>query len=570
MLALGKRVGNVVRLAEVVQVLVKHGFVNLVRRAQLHEGIPAKLLRGMHILDTPSGEPETQGKRLCAALTELGPTFVKFGQILSTRPDLVGNALSESLQDLQDRVAVTPFEAIEAVVVEALGKRPDVLFASFEREPVAAASLSQVHRATLKSHTAPRSTLKSHTAPSGAQVAVKIQRPDIERVIESDLSLMHWIAEWVAAHVEEIAWMDPVGVVDEFTRSITRELDFTIEGRVIEQFRVNFEDVPEIFVPQVYQELSAKRVLTMEWVDGVRIDATEAYPARHCEPKIVANVCCEMLCRQVFDHHLFHADPHPGNIFVTHDNQIAFLDYGMAGHVEYTDGIAIAELLLSIFRQDAEACVNAMLPLTLTGECDNRARLLHEIADYLAFEARAVVSGGNVGEGIKRMVDILRDNHLQLAPRFSLLLKALATVESVGHVLDPKMDMVPVIQPHVERLLAQRYSPSRMMHDAENGIAAMIRLARELPEDLKGLMAILRRGQFRAQVRHEGLEPLIGAIDRGSNRIAFGAITGALIVGSSLLMRAGTGVSHLGLAGYLGAGFLGLALVVSILRSKNY
>ncbi|MCX5758847.1 MAG: AarF/ABC1/UbiB kinase family protein [Candidatus Hydrogenedentes bacterium] len=559
MLALGKRVGNVVRLAEVVQVLVKHGFVNLVRRAQLHEGTPAKLLRGMHILDTPSGDPETQGKRLCAALTELGPTFVKFGQILSTRPDLVGNALSESLQDLQDRVTATPFEAIEAVIVEALGKRPDALFASFEREPVAAASLSQVHRATLKGRT-----------DGGAQVAVKIQRPGIERVIESDLSLMRRIAEWVAAHVEEIAWMDPVGVVDEFTRSITRELDFTIEGRVIEQFRANFEDVPEIFVPRVYQDLSAKRVLTMEWVDGVRIDAIEAYPARHCEPKIVANVCCEMLCRQVFDHHLFHDDPHPGNIFVTHDNQIAFLDYGMVGRVEHTDGIAFAELLLSIFRQDAEAYVNAMLPLTLTGDCENRPRLLHEIADYLAFEARAVISGGNVGEGIKRMVDILRDNRLQLAPRFSLLLKALATVESVGHVLDPKMDMVPVIQPHVERLLAQRYSPSRMMHDAESGIAALIRLARELPADLKDLMAMLRRGQFRTQVRHEGLEPLVGAMDRGSNRVAFGVITGALIVGSSLLMRAGAGVSHLGLAGYLGAGFLGLALVVSILRSRNY
>jgi len=554
-LALGKRVGNVVRLAEVVQVLIKHGFANVVHRAQLHEGIPARLLRGMHILDTPSGEPATQGKRLCAALMELGPTFVKFGQILSTRPDLVGNAVSESLQDLQDRVIATPFDAIEQVIVDELGKRPSSLFARFERTPVAAASLSQVHRADLK---------------DGTAVAVKVQRPGIERVIESDLSLMRRIADWVAAHVEEIAWTDPVGVVDEFARSITRELDFTIEGRVIERFRANFAGTDEIFVPRVYEDLSARRVLTMEWVDGVRIDALESYPERHCTPKAVANICCEMLCRQVFDHHLFHADPHPGNIFVTHDNQIAFLDYGMAGHVEHTDGIAFAELLLAIFREDADACINAMLPLTMTGECENRARLHHEIADFLAFEARAVVSGGNVGEGIKRMVDILRNNRLQLAPRFSLLLKALATVESVGHLLDPKMDMVPVIQPHVERLVAQRYSPARLMRDAESGLTAMIRLSRELPADLKELIGLLRKGHFRAQIRHEGVEPIAGALDRGSNRIAFGLITAALIVGSSLLIRMGAGVSHLGLAGYLGAGILGIALLVSILRSKNY
>lgn len=555
MLALGTRVGDVVRLAELVQVLVKHGFVNLVHRAQLHEGIPARLLRGMRILDTPSGEPETQGKRLCAAFTELGPTFVKFGQILSTRPDLVGNTISEALQDLQDRVAPTSFDEIEAMVVKELGEGPDALFSRFDREPVAAASLSQVYRARLKGEGA---------------VAVKIQRPGIERVIESDLSLMRRIAEWVSVHVEEIAWMDPVGIVDEFARSITRELDFEIEGRVIEQFRTNFEAAPEIFVPRVYQELSSKRVLTMEWVDGVRIDAIEMYPERRCDPKVVAQVCCEMLCRQVFDHRLFHADPHPGNIFVTYDNQIAFLDYGMAGRVERTDGIAFAELLLSIFQEDADACIAAMLPLTMSGQCENRARLHHELADYLAFEARAVVGGGNVGEGIKRMIDILRGNRLQLAPRFSLLLKALATVESVGHVLDPKMDMVPVIQPHVERLVSQRYSPSRMMRDAENGVAALIRLSRELPRDVQELIGLLRRGQFRAQIRHEGMAPLVAATDRASNRIAFGVITGALIVGSSLLMRMGAGVSNLGLAGYLVAGFLGLALVISILRSKNY
>jgi len=554
-LTLGQRVGNVVRLSEVVQILVRHGFADLVRRAGLHEGIPAKLLRGMRLIDAPTGEPETVGTRLRAALTELGPTFVKFGQILSTRPDLLGNELCAELSKLQDNVDALPFEEMAPVVNAEAGAEVEELYAEFDKAPVAAASLSQVYRATLK---------------TGEKVAVKIQRPGAEGTVESDLSLMRRIAEWVAEHVDEMDWIDPVGIVDEFARSIRRELDFSIEARLIDRFRQNFDGVASILVPRTYPELSGKRMLTMDWVDGVRVDALDQYAARNCDPKTVAATGCEILCTQVFEHRLFHADPHPGNIFITHDNQIAFLDYGMIGHLERTDAAVLTDVLQALFREDAAAFVETALTLTTSGEPEDRKALEHEIADFIAFEAQAILRGGEIGQGIELMVDILRRNHLELAPRFSLLLKGLATIEAVGHKLDPEIDMTAIIQPYVERLVAARYSPLRVMMDAHESMVALLKLGRDLPGDLQRLLRMLRNGQLRMQVNHEGLEHLSAVTDRASNRIAFGVITGALIIGSSVLMTTGAAARNVGLAGYVIAGVLGLALAISILRSRNY
>ena len=400
----------------------------------------------------------------------------------------MGNDICDELRQLQDNVTATPFKEMEGVLRQDLGIGVEEGFSEFQNEQIASASLGQVYRAVLK---------------TGESVAVKIQRPGIESVIESDLSLMRRIAEWIADHVEEIAWMDPAAIVDEFAQSIRRELDFNIERRVIERFRANFEDTEEIFVPGVYPEYSGKRVLTMDWIDGARIDALDAYAARNCDPVTVAHIGCEILCRQVFEHRFFHADPHPGNIFITKDNQIAFLDYGMVGHLETTDTANLAELLYSIFRENAADCVNAVLLLTTTGDIEDLQSLEHQIADFIAFESQAIIGGGNVGQGIERMIDILRANRLQLAPRFSLLLKALATMESVAHLLDPRIDMSRIIQPHVERLVANRYSPAQLMAETQHGMNALLRLGRRLPSDIEHLLAVLCRGRLKMHVHHE-------------------------------------------------------------------
>ncbi len=552
--SLGIRVGNAVRLAEVIQVAVKHGFADLVRRIGLHEGLPAKLLRGLHLIEAPSGEPQTFGKRLRAALIELGPTFIKAGQILSTRPDLVSKEVCDALSLLQDQVDPLPFEEMEPVLRANLGGDVDTLFRRFDREPMAAASLSQVYRAELK---------------TGEPVVVKAQRPGIREVIESDLQLLTRIAEWAEDHMHDVQWLDPVGTVEEFGRSIFRELDFTIEARIIERFRENYKGESQIFVPKTYDGFCGPQVLTMDWVDGVRVDAYEEYPSRGCDPKEVARIGCDTISKQIFKFHLFHADPHPGNVFVIRDNQIAFLDYGMVGHLERPDVAAIADLFRGIFNDDPEACVQALLSFTTTPDVVERNLLMHEVSDFIAFEAQTVLGRANVGRVIEKLTNILRRHKLQLAPRFSLLLKALATVESTAHELDPNLNMVPLIQPYVEDVIRKRFAPAQIAADLQQNALAFLRLGKELPRDAQQLMVMLRRGRLKIQLNHEGLAHLANVADRASNRLTFGVITGSIIVGSSMLLAADIGLRPIGLAGYSVAGLLGLALVISIIRSRN-
>ncbi|NLF56353.1 MAG: hypothetical protein GX580_01815 [Candidatus Hydrogenedens sp.] len=551
---LGRHTVNAVRFAEILQVLVRHGFADLLRRAGFHDGLPARLLRGLNLMDAPAGEPATLGQRMRSALTELGPTFVKMGQVLSTRPDLVGAAIAQELTALQDDVAPLPWATMAPIIERELNMPAGGLFASIEEEPVAAASLSQVYRAVLK---------------NGEHAAVKVQRPDIEKVIESDLSLMRSAAEWAAEHLEDSRMIDPVGIVDEFARSIRRELDFTIEVRMVEQFGRNFEDDDRVLIPKIHGDCCSKRVLTMEWVDGVRVDQLDAYEARNSDPKIVAVNGCELMCKMVFEDRLFHADPHPGNIFLVRDNKLAFLDLGMAGHLEQEDVTIIADLFYAVFKGNSRACVEAILQLTTSSEPEHPEALAHELAEFIAFEAASVIGGGQVLRGIETAVQIVRRYNLELAPRFSLLIKGLATIEVVGRTLDPKMDMLPVLQPYVGRLLTARYSPGNMLGMAQAQMSSLMRLGRQAPDDIAYLLGQMRRGRLKFQIHHEHLENLSNTIDRASKRNSVAMVIAALVVGSSLLITTEGAMTNLGIVGYVAAGVLGFILIISILWGKG-
>ncbi len=553
--SLAKRVGNAVRLAEVVQVLLRHGFADVLRRLGLYEGIPAKILGGMRVIRHEDDRPRSAGERLRAALTELGPTFVKLGQVLSTRPDLVGTEISEALSALQDRVPAAPFDAIRTVVAETFGRPVEELYAEFNSEPVAAGSISQVYRARMQ---------------NGTEVAVKVRRPGVTAVVEADLSLLRTAADWMADHVHDLPWLDPRGTIQEFARTVRRELDFNIEAQIIERFAANFKGHPHVVTPLVYRELSAAAVLTMDWVDGARVDALDEYAARNSDPRVVAQIGAEALCRQVFEFRLFHADPHPGNIFITRDNRITFLDYGMAGNLERRDVTAMAELLRALFRDDAADAARALLLFTTTTDLENWEGFRHELAEFMAFEGTAVLSGGQVRAAFERIMTILRRHGLQLAPRFSLMLKALGTIESTAHALDPQIDLLPVIRPFAEKTAMLRYSPEAIWRETSSGLESWARAAAGAPEEALQLLHQLRRGRLKVQLQHEKLVQLAHVLDRASNRIAFGVITGSVIVGSSLLLAANVGLRWLGLAGYTIAGVFGLGLLISIVRSRNY
>ena len=552
---LGQHTVNAVRLAEVAQVLVRHGFADLLQRLGFHDGLPARVLRGLNLMEAPQGEPSTFGRRLRAALVELGPTYIKFGQILSTRSDLLGHQIAQDLSLLQDQVEPLPFSTMAKVIEDTLGAPADQIFASIDHVAVASASLSQVYRATL---------------PTGEEVAVKIQRPGAAKTIEADIGLMRQIAEWVSDRMSETRWLDPPGIVEEFSRSIRRELDFTIEGRVIKRFGELLAEDERAVVPTVYDDFCSAQVLTMAWVDGVRVDRFDEYAARNCVPRQVAINGCELLCRMIFEFRLFHADPHPGNVFITHDNRLCFLDMGMVGHLEKADVAVVADLLLALFHQDAHECTSAALVLTTGAEPRNREALEHEIADFIAFEAQAILSGGQVARGIERATQILHRYNLQLAPRFSLLLKALATIEIVGRSLDPKLDFVPILEPHVRNMILERYGPAQMLRDARSNTASLWRLGRQIPADIAEVLQLARKGRLRITLDHDRIEQIAGAMDRSSNRNALALVTAALIVGSSIVVSATAGASRLGIFGLIFAGLLGLWLIFSILRSRSY
>jgi ubiquinone biosynthesis protein len=551
---IGKHTVNAVRFAEIVQVFVRHGFADLLQRAGLHKGWPGKLLHGMHLMTKPVGEASTFGSRLRAALTELGPSFIKLGQILSTRPDLVGHVIAAELTGLQDEVAPTPFSKMQPVVERELLAPIEELFASIDKTPVASASLSQVYRAVLK---------------TGEIVAVKVQRPDIEGIIEADISLMETVAEWIKEYLNEQRMLDPPGIVEEFSRSIRRELDFEVEARIALQFAANFEDDPDVVIPATYPSHCSRHVLTLEWIDGVSVDNLSAYPERNSDPAEIAQIGCRALCKMIFEHHLFHADPHPGNIFLLRDNKLAFLDLGMSGHLEPGDVQALSDLFLSIFNTDSEACLEAVLQLSSNDEPANRSLLAHEIAEYVAFEARVIVGGGQIARGIELAVQIMRRHNLELAPRFSLLLKALATIEIVGRQLDPKMDMTPVIQPYVENLVMSRYTPAQLLKEIQIHAGGYLRLSRQSPTDIAHLLRQLRFGKMKVHIHHEHLDKMAATLDRSSKRNAVAVVTASLIVGSSLLISTESPLAKLGIFGFITAGLLGIFLIISILWGQE-
>ena len=545
---------NARRLFGVVQVLVRHGFADLVHRIGLDRTLPARLLRRLRLSEAEAGTPETFSQRARAALTELGPTFIKLGQILSTRPDIVGLETATELSKLQDHVDALPFDQIRPVIEAALGMELGAVFESFDTEPVASASLGQVYRARLR---------------IGEEVAVKVQRPGVEKIITADLNLMRQVAMWLDEHVRELQWLDPPGVVHEFARSIRREMDFEIEAGIVEQFYKNFEDVDDVHIPKTFPRYCHTRVLVLEWIDGVRVDCFDDYAARGCSREVLAKRGCEVLCDMVFEHRLFHADPHPGNVFITRDNTLAFLDYGMAGHLEKADVAALADLFLAMFRRDSVACVNALLLLTAGGEPENLEGLRHEVADFIAFEAQSIIGGGQIARGLERATEILRVYKLDLSPRFSLLLKSLATIEHVGRQLNPGIDMVTILQPYIETLVTERYAPLEIFKEVQQNAGLVRRLTRQLPEDLSSISSQLRRGRFRMQMRHEHLDEMITSIDASANRIAAGLVIGSLIMGGSWLLSSQPELWGVAVAGLAGAGLLGAAVIVSILWRKR-
>jgi len=556
-LRVNRNIRTIRRYRTILGVLIKYGFGHFVE--QLNIDYYLELGKRLVTLDKIPKDLErlSQPQRLRLVMEELGPTFIKLGQLLSTRPDVLDKAYIHEFSKLQDKVPAVSFEEINAQIQRELGYPAEELFAEFSTKPLAAASIAQVHRGKLK---------------SGEEVVFKVRRPGIVKIVETDIDVLMGLAYLIEQHVPTVALYDPVGLVKEFRRSIMRELNFTREGRTVDRFAVNFAESETVYTPKIFWDYTGDIVLTMEYVDGIKISALEELTAQGYDLKEIARRGADAFLKQVLDFGLFHADPHPGNVFILPDQIICMLDYGMVGRLGQDLKDQLIDLLQALLNRDVDRIISQLLysgELTDDSDMKNLRRDLHEfIEDYYDI----VLQDIKVGKLLTEFIEILTHHRIHFPADFMILAKALVIMEGVGRQLDPEFNMINHMRPYVNKLVFERFSPKNISEQAGRIVQAYGSLAKNLPQDIKEFVNRLNRNQFKIDLEHRGLEKLVTDLDRSSNRVSFAVVIGSLIVGSSLVMQIDKGpmilgFPLLGLLGYSIAGFLGLWLAIGILRS---
>lgn len=547
---------HVNRYRQILAVLFKYGFGDLVDR--LHVGRYVEL--GAQILKKGRAEPVealTRPERIRRSLEELGPTFIKLGQILSTRPDLVPVEIVTELAKLQDSVEPFPFEKAQELIERELGAPAGSFFIDIVPKPLAAASIAQVHRARLC---------------SGEEVVIKVQRPGIEQLVSVDLEILLHLAELAEKHVPELAFYSPTRIVEEFARVIGMELDFTIEAMNIERFARQFEGNSDIRIPVLHRSCSTRRVLIMEYIEGIKASSIEELDARGCDRKLIASRGADLLLDQVFKFGFFHADPHPGNIFILPGNIICVLDFGMMGTVGRQDREDFADIVSGYVQKDGEGTARALLKIVESETEPDRRILERDLTDFMEAHLYKPLKELRVGDLLQDFMKIVSRHRLLIPADLYLMIKALTQMESLGLRLDPEFDMVEKAAPYIRRIKLQKFSPGRVSAEIVHSAQEVLGLARAIPGELRDILSQLKQGRIRVGFEHRGLDDFMEELDRSSNRIAFAMIISSLIIGSSLIMAANIGphvfnFPLLGVLGFCIAGVFGIWLVIAIFRS---
>ena len=558
------------RYREIIAILVKYGFGEILAKLELPKYLNfGKGKSKRFILGKTAAEIATASRwaRVRMALEELGPTFVKLGQIMSTRPDMVPRELIAELEKLQDKVPSFPTEDARQIIEEELGSSISSLFRDFSDTPIASASIAQVHKAVLH---------------DGEEVAIKVQRPGIDRIIETDLEIMLHLATLIENHFEkELGIWDPVSIVNEFARVIRKELDFRIEAAHIERFATNFQTDTIIHVPHVYREYSSDRVLTMEFIGGLKVSeiakavSGEEAKVRNygIDPKVVAARGADLVLKQIFVYGFFHADPHPGNIKVLRDNIICFLDYGMMGSLSARHREALADILIAIIEKDATKITRTILKISgyRYMQIGDNEKLEFDIAELIELYAYRPLKEIEIGNLLHHIASVVAEYRLKVPPDFYLLAKALVTIEGVGKELDPEFNAIEHAEPFAKKLIWARMSPRRLIKDLYLSALETRLLLRDFPSEARDILARIQQGEIKIKFEHEGLNPMLETIDRTSNRMVFAIVLASLVIGSSLIVLSGVPpkwheIPIIGIVGFLAAGIIAFGLLFSILR----
>lgn len=554
---IGRTYRHIQRYRQILSVFLKYGFGDLVSTLRIEQYLEI----GLQMISRKRREQIeklTRAERVRMALEELGPTFVKLGQILSTRPDLIPLEYVQELTKLQDDVPPFAYEDVKQIIESETGKSLEEIFLHFEKIPLAAASIGQVHKAQLKDG-------------RQAQVAVKVQRPGIRKTIEVDLEIMLHLADLMERHLEELEGYRPTRIVEEFARSLAKEIDYATEAIHIEHFGRQFAGDETIYVPKIFREINTQRILTMEYVDGIKASEVDRLRQEGFDLQEIARRGAVSIMNQVFVHGFFHADPHPGNIFILPGNVICYLDFGMMGRISRQEREDFADLIMQLVSKDEKKLVETMLKLTNYHDEPDRNKLERDLGEFVDHHLYRPLKELELGKLLQQLLEILTRHRLYFKSDLFLMIKALATVEGLGRLLDPDFEIIAHAEPFVRHIQWSRLNPKKIAGDIIDSGAELIHLIKEIPGELRAIIRQARQGKVKIEFEHRGLEPMLSTLDRISNRIAFAIVLASLVVGSSLIVLSDIPpkwheIPIIGLAGFIIAGLMGFWLLVSIMR----
>ncbi len=542
-------VRDVRRLDQIARVFARHGFGFLFSRLSGKDAAVARAVEEA-LEETGGAEaaPSAQGQALAIrfreAIEDLGPTFIKFGQILSTRPDLIPAVFCDELQGLQDDVEPMGLDDVKSVIREELGRDPDQVFAAFDEAPLAAASIAQVHRARLE---------------GGEAVAVKVQRPGIGATIEADLDILYWLARQLVAVAPETRLFDPAGIVREFEKAIRKELDFAAEARHMERFARNFRDVDYVHIPTVHKPLSTSKVLTMEFIDGVKI--TDAVTQGLGDGEVLAKRALHSLFKQFFKDGFFHGDLHPGNILVVPGNRLVYLDFGLVGRLTPDMKDRVVDLLFAVARRDFDAMARVLFDI---GEREGAVDYDAFVADVYDVGERyfdeTPLSEVDMGGLFRELVQGAMRHHMHMPATYTMVFKSLVTVEGLGKRIAPEMDIIAEAQPFIAELLKERYAPERLLKRANEMGHTLGRLMRQVPPALTRVLEDVDAGRLTFQIDFRRLDDYLEDRRRSDTMWGLGAVYGILTLAATLALS----WNEVTILGIPAISFVGYALSVPV------
>lgn len=547
------------RYRDILSVLIRYGFDELIDILKLEQYFEL----GLQMLAPkikPRAERFSRAERARMVLQELGPAFVKLGQILSTRPDLIPVEFVREFEKLQDSVPPFPYSQVAQLIVHELGKAPEEVFLQFEKTPFAGASIGQVHRAQLR---------------SGEDAVVKVQRPGIRDIVNVDLEIMAHLASLIEHHVENVDAYKPTKIVSEFARSIAKEIDYTVEASHIERFAAQFKGEETIYVPKVFSDYTTGKILTMEYVDGIKASNLVSLEKAGLDRRLITERGINLALKQIFEYGFFHADPHPGNVYVLPGNIICFLDFGMMGQIDREIREDFAEWASGFAQQDEKKVVHALLKLTTHSEPPDQRSLRRDVAELLGQHAHRPLKEIRMDKLFQQVMEMLSHHHLQIPPDLFLMTRALTISEGLGLTLAPDFDMMEKTIPFLKRLQAARMHPKRIATDLYKTASVLAHLLQDVPTELRDVLIQLRQGRIKIQFEQRGLNPSLTKQDQMSNRIAISIVIAALIIGSALISMSKIpplvfNIPVVGIAGFVIAAIFSSWLLLAILRKGRF